>query len=160
MSDVRPGSTPNPPPSSGSPFGKFQTVSLLAVVLLALVIAVPYLTGSVGGPASPAGGGADNVHDGGGGGNPGGGGGGDDDGDGGGGGGDAGGGDPRPTPTPQDQDSEPTASDAAYSDCISQSTQPAACDVLLGPDGESLADGYLLCREHGRPADECITAPG
>jgi hypothetical protein len=133
-------------------------VSLLAVVLLALVIAVPYLTGSVGGPASPAGGGAGSVHDDDGGGDPGGGGGDPGGGGGGGGGGDAGGGDPEATP--DEQDSEPTASDAAYSDCISQSTQPAACDALLGPDGESLADGYLLCREHGRPADECITAPG
>jgi len=147
MSDARPRPTPDPPPTSGSPFGKFQTVSFLAVVILALVVAMPFVVAQPGGsgsaPSAPAIG-----EDG-------------EDGGGGSGGGDGGSGNHDQVPT-EPQDPAPTRSlrDVAHADCISRSSQPGACDVLLGPDGEPLAEIYLDCREQGRPADECLAEAG
>lgn len=139
MSNVPPEPTPKPP--SGSPFGKFQTVGVLAAVVLALLIAVPYIsdpdTGAPGGDPAPT---------------P-----------------TTGGGDPSATPPTPEPSPEPTpaptaeptpaptaAPTPAYEDCLAQGAAPEACEALRGPGSEALAKAYLSCRAAGRPAQECL----
>ena len=141
MSDAQHGQRPKPPQS---PFGKFQTVGLLAAVLVAVVIALPFATreGSVGdGGGNPAP--IPTVEE-----DPGG------SGDGGGGGG--GDGAPEPEETPG---AEPTPGSAslAREDCVASGVDASTCESMA--QDPAAADAYLACRDTGLTALECLGAP-